>query len=356
MRFLVRTLHLLGATCAIGLSACGDSTSPVHPASLSVVEGDRDSGVTGSRLTLRVLVAGSDGRALSGAVVTWTVQAGPSTLATPTSTSGGDGTATNTVTLAGDGVQTTIAAAAQGTAPVTITVTSLIDPCSVLQNLALGATANGTLTNLDCRISDSTLIDFYQFVLPALDGVTLTMNSASFDPYIFLLDTQSNTIAVDDNSGPGSNALLRAILPAGSYVVGANAFAVGTSGPYSLGVQQPGVELNACEYAWTAKGVAMSQQLTTATCSAPDGTLLAADHLRLVLDQGQALTVNLTSATFAARVVIYDGSGFIRTAASAAGPGATASVTFTSTALDGYWVQLGAVGGATGGAYQVTFQ
>lgn len=356
MRFFVRTLHLLGAACGIGLSACGDSTAPVHPASLSVVAGDGDSAVVGNQIALRVLVTGSDGRAFSGAVVTWTVRTGASTLATPTSTSGGDGTATNTVTLAGQGEQTTIAAAAQGAAAVTITVTSLIDPCTVLQNVAVGATVNGTLTSLDCRISDSTLIDFYQFALAAQDGVALTMTAASFDTYIFLFDAQGNPVAVDDNSGPGSNALLRAILPAGSYILGANAFAVGMSGPYSLQVQQPGVELNPCEYAWTAKGVAMSQQLSTATCSAPDGTQLAADHLLIVLDQGQTLTVNLTSAAFAARVVIYDGNGFIKTAASAAGPGATASLSFTSTVLDGYYVQLGAVGGATGGAYQVTLQ
>jgi hypothetical protein len=356
MRLRVPKLRVLAAAWAISLAACGDSTSPARPASLSIVAGDLDSALAGEQIVLQVRVNGSDNRPYAGAVVTWTVQQGPSTLASPTSTSGSDGIASNSVTLGGSGGQTTIIATAGGATPAVFTVRT-IDPCTVLRDVAVGATVNGTLTDTDCRIFDSTLIDYYQFALPAQSGVALSMTSTSFDTYIFLLDVQGNALGVaDDISSSNTNSLLRAILPAGAYIIGANAFAVGQAGPYTVQVQQPGIELGDCEVAWTTKGVAVPQQLTTASCAAPDGTVLAADHLLIVLDQGQSLTVSLTSAAFAARVVIFNGNGSIQTATDAAGPGATASVTFTAPANDVYIVQLGAVGGATGGAYQVTLQ
>jgi hypothetical protein len=355
MRLRVPKLRVLAAAWAISLAACGDSTSPARPASLSVVAGDLDSALAGEQIVLQVRVNGSDSRPYAGAVVTWTVQQGPSTLASPTSTSGSDGIASNSVTLGGRGVQTTIIATTGGATPAAFTV-STIDPCTVLWSLATGATTNGTLSSTDCLLGDGSLIDYYQFALTTQSGVAIAMNSASFDTWIIVFDGQGNPVGVDDDGGVGSNSLLRAILPSGTYILGANSYSAGQTGPYTVQVQQPGIELGDCEVAWATKGVAVPQQLTTASCPAPDGTVLAADHLLIVLDQGQSLTVNLTSAAFAARVVIYNGNGFFQTATNAAGAGATASVAFTAPANDVYIVQLGAVGGATGGAYQVTLQ
>lgn len=355
MSLRVPMLRVLAAACAVSLSACGDSTSPAHPASLSVVAGDLDSALAGEQIVLQVRVNGSDNRPYAGAVVTWTVQQGPSTLESATSTSGSDGIASNSVTLGGRGGQTTIVATAGGATPASITV-STIDPCSVLRTLATGATASGTLSSTDCLLNNGILIDYYEFALTTQSGVAIAMNSTSFDTWIDLYDGQGNPVGADDDGGVGTNSLLRAILPTGQYIVGANSFSPGQTGPYTVQVQQPGIELGDCEVAWVTKGVAVPQQLTTASCPAPDGTVLAADHLLIVLDQGQSLTVNLTSAAFASRVVIYNGNGFFQTAANATGPGAAASVAFTAPAFDVYVVQLGAVGGATGGAYQVTLQ
>jgi len=340
---------------ATSLAACGDSTSPARPASLSVVAGNLDSALAGEQIVLQVRVNGSDNRPYAGAVVTWTVQQGPGTLSSPTTASGSDGIASNSVTLGGRGGQTTIIATAGGATPAAFTV-STIDPCTVLRSLAPGATTDGTLSSTDCQLLDGSLIDYYEFSLTSQSGVAIAMNAGSFDTWIYLWDGQGNPVGFDDDGGVGTNALLRAILPSGPYILGANSFAPAQTGPYTVQVQQPGIELGDCEVAWTTKGVAVAQQLTTAICPAPDGTVLAADHLLIVLDQGQSLMVNLTSADFAARVAIYNGNGSIQTATNAAGPGAVASVTFAAPAIDLFIVQLGAVGGATGGAYQVTLQ
>ncbi|MBI4420425.1 MAG: PPC domain-containing protein [Gemmatimonadetes bacterium] len=359
MRLSVRSGSLLiAAASALALGACKDSpTSGIRPASLSVVSGDGDSGVAGDQIVLEVRVTGSDDRTFEGAAVTWSILSGPGTLAFQSTASGSDGIAANTVTLGIAGA-TVVRATAEGAGAVLFSVTSL-DPCTVFRDLAVDVTFNGSLATTDCQITDGTRIDFYQFTLAAQADVAIAMSSTAFDTFIFLFDSTGLALAVDDDGAGGgtTNSRLRALLAAGTYIAGANAFDPGrTVGPYSFEVQQTSSELNACEVPWTVRGVATSQQLTTAPCDTPDGMQLAADHLLIVLEAGQKMTLAMTSAAFDARVAVFDGSGTPLAAATAGAPGATASMQFTAPASDLYVVQLSAVGGATGGAYQLSIQ
>jgi hypothetical protein len=349
---------------ALGVEACtSDSTGAPQPRVLSVVAGHGDSAEAGQTIELVVRVSGPDNRGVPGVTVNWRVTSGPSTLAVDTTSSGADGLASNLVTMGGTGGTTRVEASVGALPPASFTVRT-IDPCTILRDLALGVTITGALSDTDCRLSfDSTLIDFYGFVLPQAGGLTVAMSSTAFDTFVFLFDGQGFPVAqADDISATNTNTLLHAIGPAGLYIVGANAWDQAMSGPYTLSAQAAGVELAACEeMAWVARGiVAVPQQLDATSCLAPDSSSVVADHLWIVLLPGQSLTVTQTSASFTARIVLYDRLGNVVTPpVSASGPGGSATLTFAnpSAATDAFFViQLGAVGGATGGAYQVSVQ
>lgn len=114
--------------------------------------------------------------------------------------------------------------------------------CDVTIDLPPTAIANGTLSEGDCTAAQLDLdaggsfVDQYRVALPAGGALTIALDSVAFDSYLFVLDeTLTNLIAVDDDSGGSSNALLSNLsLDPGTYVIVANGFFVGETGAYTL--------------------------------------------------------------------------------------------------------------------------
>lgn len=96
---------------------------------------------------------------------------------------------------------------------------------------------NGFLEDGDCALSDDTFLDVYSLTLTAPTTVTITLSSADFDSYLFLLDGFCNILAQNDDC-VGVNSCLTQLLPAGTYYVGANSFDVET-GSYTVAVSCP---------------------------------------------------------------------------------------------------------------------
>lgn len=106
--------------------------------------------------------------------------------------------------------------------------------------ITVGQTANGTLTNNDCRLDDDTYADVYRLTLSATRVLQIDMASNSFDTYLILYDANGQELSRDDDSGggiDGTNSRLSGTLPPGVYYIAANAFEVGATGSYTLRVQ-----------------------------------------------------------------------------------------------------------------------
>jgi Bacterial pre-peptidase C-terminal domain len=101
----------------------------------------------------------------------------------------------------------------------------------------------GVLESGDCTMAtllpgsgDNSFVDLYRVTLPSAGTLTVAMNSgSSFDAFLFLVSDDLQTlINLDDDSGGAPNARIQMPIGAGTYVVLANSFAPGESGPYGL--------------------------------------------------------------------------------------------------------------------------
>ena len=84
----------------------------------------------------------------------------------------------------------------------------------------------------------------WEFEGTAGDVISVTVGSEDLDPVVYLLSIAGDELARDDDSGPGTDARLLAVLPeTGRYVVGVTAFD-GESGSYEVTVHEmPPVEI-----------------------------------------------------------------------------------------------------------------
>ena len=101
-----------------------------------------------------------------------------------------------------------------------------------LQEVTVGESARGDLG------SDAVAAGVWEFTGAAGDVVSVAVGSDDFDPVVELLSSGGEQLARDDDSGPGNDARLLAVLPeTGRYVVGVTAFD-DRAGPYEMNVRK----------------------------------------------------------------------------------------------------------------------
>ncbi|MGH7614817.1 MAG: hypothetical protein ACREMW_12350 [Gemmatimonadales bacterium] len=117
-------------------------------------------------------------------------------------------------------------------APTSASVTNCVDVW-----LTRGVQTNQQIEATDCDRSGF-FIDGYLLVLRAGQGVTITQSSTAVDAYLELFNLFTSTlVAFDDDGGGGSDALLTYTSTVTDiYVVLAETFSTGETGPYTLSV------------------------------------------------------------------------------------------------------------------------
>ena len=110
-------------------------------------------------------------------------------------------------------------------------------PHPVSDPVTLGSIAAGRLEDGDERFLDGAFVDYFRFQALRGEVVTLRVDSSEVDAFLILLDETLNALAVDDNSGGGTNALIEEMeLPVtGTYLIGVSARVVDSqAGAYTL--------------------------------------------------------------------------------------------------------------------------
>ncbi len=110
-------------------------------------------------------------------------------------------------------------------------------PTCVAADIACNSTVNGMLQTTDCALTDGTFIDFHFFDGTAGEQVTVELESADFDTFLFLIDPNAAPVETDDDGGSGTNSRIVFTLGStGGWSIGANNFAAltGDPGDYTL--------------------------------------------------------------------------------------------------------------------------
>jgi hypothetical protein len=223
------------------------------------------------------------------------------------------------------------------------------DACTVVTPLTLGATATGQLASTDCRLVDGSYIDYYSTTLTA--SWYIFDMSAGFPTYLILRGADGSVIGVHDDVGHGANTTLKALLPAGSYMLGANAYP-GSIGGYTLTSASDHTDVSNCEIAFVTKGTSTNQNLTTSDC---DGNTSFSDDYIIFIPSGQSITVAMSSSAFDSFLELFGAGG--RVAVNDNGPsGNDASLTYTSSASAFYVIRAESAAAFTTGAYTIAIQ
>ena len=340
-------LALAGTVLLIGCG--GDSTNTITAKSISIINGNAQSGPGGDDLpdSLRVSVLGSDGGALVGATITWAVTTGGATVSPLTTTTGANGEAAAFVSL-GPAGPVTITATVHGLAPATFTATAS-NPCAYLHTFGVAQTAVGKLRQYDCApFGDGSFVDFYWLPLSGQQALSITM-TAGFDTYLILFDLAGNFVGSNnDQNATTTNSRLKVLAAGGDYVVGANSFLGGETGPYTLNAVTTTASEDNCEETWSTLGVSTNQVLSSSDCTVAG---FYSDTFLVVMFPGDSLDATVTGATFDSELQLHNGASTL--IASDDSVGGT-HLAYTVTAPDVYPLVVTSMTAGAHGAYTLT--
>jgi hypothetical protein len=269
-------------------------------ASVAKTAGDNQTGTAGAAVAVApaVTIKDANGNPTSGVQVTFTVASGGGSVTGGATSSNTFGIATVGSWVLGSAGTNTLTATAAGLPPVTFTATAQPNLCAVTTPHQFGSTTNGVLANTDCQLSDGTFVDFYTVTLPQADAY-LFRQAASFDTYLYLSASDGSPIAENDDEKDGStDSGIKALLPAGTYVLGANSFDAQIFGNYTLSSAATSTNIGKCEQVFAVKNVVTNQNIENTDCVwvQPPNTIFA-DIIYIFLKSGQQVTITMSSPT-----------------------------------------------------------
>ena len=108
-------------------------------------------------------------------------------------------------------------------------------PLNAQSRIGANQTIDGDLTSASEESSQRlSYADRYEFTLRGTGEVTIRMESADFDTYLYLLSSGGTVLASDDDDGGGTNSQMQTTLEAGTYTIEATAWWVGATGSFAL--------------------------------------------------------------------------------------------------------------------------
>ncbi|MDP9177013.1 MAG: hypothetical protein M3O61_04980 [Gemmatimonadota bacterium] len=271
-------------------------------ASLTKSAGDGQVATAGSTVPVApsVIVRDANGNLKSDVVVSFAVGVGGGSVTGGTATSNAAGVATVGSWMLGPNSGTnSLVASAAGVPSVTFNAIATTAECNVRTNHAFGTTTSGTLSTADCQFSDGSFVDFLTTTVSAA-GAYFFRQAAAFDAYLLLAFPDGTTIAEnDDETETGTNSGIKALLPAGSYLLGPGSFDPGVTGDYTISTSTASTNVGNCELVFAVKGVSTDQNIEATDClwTTPPAAPIYADQIFIFLRAGQSVTLNMTSST-----------------------------------------------------------
>ncbi|HEX8395911.1 MAG TPA: S8 family serine peptidase [Pyrinomonadaceae bacterium] len=119
------------------------------------------------------------------------------------------------------------------------------DSCAAPSPIVIGQIINGTLDGGDCLVSGKRR-DRYSFSGIAGQQITVNLDSAAFDTYLYLLNSSSGQAISENNNTSGAITNSRIPLTGtftlpttGSYIISASSYDFGITGAYTISLTSP---------------------------------------------------------------------------------------------------------------------
>jgi hypothetical protein len=337
--------------------SCGDSSGPgLIPSTLEANSSTTQSAAPGTDVSEppSVIVRDQNGATLAGVTVTFAVSTGGGSVTGGSAVSDASGVATVGSWTLGTAEGANTLTASSGNLHVTFTANGA-DPCVVTATHTIGTPTNGQLTLSDCAYADGSFVDFIGTTVPSAGAYVFSQSAGQFDTFMLLYTADGSPVAVNDDFGTETNSRIKAILPAGNYVIAANSFELHTIGSYTITSQFDGTSITNCEEVFALRGSTTTQTLETTDCPRTGG--FYGDEYFILIPAGQSITVSMTSTAVDSYLLIYDLSGN-QLAANDDKDGTTkdAQLVFTSPVSAFYRVFPSSANAGATGAYTIAIQ
>jgi hypothetical protein len=349
----------VGAVAGVSFTA---TSIPGPAAALVKIAGDNQSAIIGNAVPIlpSVMAQDANGNAKSGIAVTFAVASGGGTITGPATVTNSAGVATvGSWTLGNSIGANSLTATAPGLPSVTFSASAISSVCGVKGTHTLGTSSSGTLSTDDCQLPDGSFIDFYTTsVSPA--GAYFFRESAAFDTYLLLSMPDGTSVAEnDDELDTGTNSGIKALLPAGNYLLGAGSFSPNITGAYTLSSATAPTDVANCEHVFVVKGITTAQNISSTDCNlaGSGATPIYSDGYLIFLNAGASVTVTMSSTTVDSflQLVTLDGA-LITQNDNIDSSTRDARVSFTATQSGYYAIFARTVPTTTQGPYTLTIQ
>ena len=201
-------------------------------------------------------------------------------------------------------------------------------------------------------------MDFFNTSVPQA-GAYFFRQSAAFDTYLLLAMPNGATIGEnDDELETGTNSGIKALLPAGEYLLGPGSFDPGVTGDYTISSTTAPTDVANCETVFVVRNITTTQNLAATDCNAgSSATPIHADVFFIFLNAGASVTINMTSGTLDSflQLVRLDGQ-VVAENDNVSGTTKDARVTFSATQTNYYAIFARAVPSTATGSYTLTVQ
>ena len=348
-----------GALAAVSFSATSTAGAA---ASLTKNSGDNQAVVTGSAVPIppSVLVKDANGNVKSGVTVTFAVVSGGGSVTGATAVTNAAGVATvGSWTLGNSVGMNSLSATVTGLPSVTFVAGALSALCAVRSTHTFGSSSSGTISSSDCQLSDGSFMDFFTTSLPQA-GMYLFRQGAPFDTYLILAMPDGSTIGEnDDEVETGTNSGIKALLPAGNYLLGAGTFEPNVTGDYEISSTTTSTDVANCEPVFIVRNITTAQNLAATDCNLANtgATPIYADGYFIFLNAGTSITINMTSPTLDSFLQLVRLDGFVLAQNDNIDTSTKDSrITFTVTQSNYYAIFARSVPTTAAGAYTMTIQ